>query len=366
MPPTHDNHGPRSSGDRGEDPFDKYVSPNKQQAAAEGKPYNVDIELTRRCPATCRFCTSNSGDTDVMIPTERMFPLLGELWEVGYQQIFWSGGEPLLHPAVFELIEHARSLGFGNGVFSGGQVLTKKMARKVVEFYRRRLINVFGIHIDTLNQDAFNKMHTNPRELARRIEGYRNLLEAGYPPERVLPCVTLTGAAAEHIEELIDWYVDEMGARFLEITVFKPNGAGSRSKDLEPSLSDVRRAFLYRAQKLENENWARIGSTECSTIQCRTNLCLTSDGCVMPCGQLPHEFSVGNFYEESFVDIFRRSWEVISHRCFQVKGKCASCENNDICVGCRAAAYYYLGDIEGPDPKCWLNPEARELYFAGE
>src|SRR3989304_3212699 len=102
---------------RKEDPFDKYVSPNKQQAAAEGRPYNVDIEVTRRCPSTCRFCTSGSGDTDEMIPADRMFSLLEELREVGYQQIFWSGGEPLLHPAIFELIERARELGFGNGIF---------------------------------------------------------------------------------------------------------------------------------------------------------------------------------------------------------------------------------------------------------
>ena len=33
--------------------------------------------------------------------------------------------------------------------------------------------------------------------------------------------------------------------------------------------------------------------------------------------------------------------------------KCNSCENNSICWGCRAAAFYNTGDICGIDPNCY-------------
>lgn len=111
-----------------------------------------------------------------------------------------------------------------------------------------------------------------------------------------------------------------MGVRFVEISRFLPIGFGSQNRYFEPSLSDVRRAYEYRAKRLEGKNWLRIGSTECSTIQCRTNLCLACDGSVLLCGNMPREWSVGNFYEESLVKIVRENWEVLIHRNLR-KGK---------------------------------------------
>ncbi|MDP6874354.1 MAG: hypothetical protein QF521_12560, partial [Alphaproteobacteria bacterium] len=43
---------------------------------------------------------------------------------------------------------------------------------------------------------------------------------------------------------------------------------------------------------------------------------------------------------------------------FEVKGACASCDNNDVCWGCRANAYFYKGDVTASDPMCWLNDES--------
>ena len=31
---------------------------------------------------------------------------------------------------------------------------------------------------------------------------------------------------------------------------------------------------------------------------------------------------------------------------------CSSCDQNEICFGCRSSAYYYSGDMFGCDPKC--------------
>jgi radical SAM protein with 4Fe4S-binding SPASM domain len=35
-----------------------------------------------------------------------------------------------------------------------------------------------------------------------------------------------------------------------------------------------------------------------------------------------------------------------------LKGKCGVCEYKDICGGCRTTAFYFTGDILGPDPQC--------------
>ncbi len=354
------------TGERREGIFDKYISPTKLRHWQEKKPYYIDFELTTLCPHTCKFCFSNSNlnPNPVHMPKDKVFEVLDDLVALEFRQIYWDGGESLLHPDFFDVLAYAHERGLGCGAFSGGLPLANKaMAKKVVDAFQKRQFNVFGIHIDSLNPEAFAELHDNPRELDRRIQGYRNLLEAGFPANRILPCITLTSQAARIIEETIDWYVDEMGARFLEISVFKPMGNAGLNPQLEPSLSEVRRAFEYRARKLGDPTWAHMGSTECTTIQCRTNVYLTVDGNVMRCGQMPRELASGNIYQERLFDIYRRHADTLSMRDIQVEGQCAVCEHNDICVGCRAAALHYCGDIAAADPKCWLNPDARETYL---
>lgn len=351
---------------RHEDIFDKYVSPAKVKQWQDRKPYYIDFEVTTLCPHTCKFCFSNSNrnPNPIHMPQEKAQEVIDDLAELDFKQIYWGGGEPLLHPHFFKLLAYARQKGLGCGAFSAGIPLTEATAEKVVEAYKQHHLNVFGIHIDSLDPEVFARLHDNPAELPKRVQGYRNLLKAGFPPERILPCLTLTGPSAQTIEQTVDWYLDEMGARFLEISTFKPMNRTAVSRELEPSLSDVRRAFEYRAEKLGSPDWARMGSTECTSIQCRTNIYLTAQGLVMRCGQMPRDLASGNIFQERLRDIYRRHYDTLSMWEIKVQGKCANCENNDICQGCRAAALHYTGDIAAPDPKCWLNPEAKERYLS--
>lgn len=349
-----------------EDLFAKYVSPTKRRYAQEGKLFDVDFEITNTCPSTCKFCFSDPlRGKSAFMAKEKVCEILDDLAEAQVKQVWWDGGETLLHPDVWEVLDYAREKGLRSGMFSAGLPLTRAVARRVVEHWENRSINVFAIHIDTIDPQAFAELHDNPRELEPRMQGYRNLLEAGFLPDRVFPCITLTAPAARVFEQTLDWYVDEMGARFMEISVFKPRGRGEINRDLEPSLSDVRRAFEYRAQKLGDPNWARMGSTECTTVQCLTKFYISWDGFVQRCGQFPRETAVGNVYQKRLREIFAQHWDGLTFHDLmdRVKGKCASCENNDLCRGCRAAALYYLGDVEAADPKCWLNPEAQERYL---
>lgn len=349
---------------RVEDIFDKYISPAKMQAAQKGMLYKADFELNLTCPCTCKICFSNSYRTGPMMPREKVLEAIDDIAELGFKQIMWEGGESLLHPNIFEFVEYTYEKGLRSGIVSGGIPITKKVAERLARAYEKRWMNEFIIHIDTIDPENFLKLHDNLQELPARIQGLKNLVGAGFPRERIMPCITLTRPAAERIEETINWYIDEIGCRFVEITIFKPMGTGELNKLLEPPISLIKKAQEYRAKKFGSPNWNRIGSTECSTIQCRTDFYLTMEGHVMPCSQIPDTFAVGNIYQDRLKDIFRKYRDTIALRDLKVKGKCAECENNDICYGCRSSAYWYLGDIEGPDPKCWRNPEAKEFYLS--
>jgi len=353
--------------DKRPDFFEVYLNPQRQQAAREGRPFEVDFEITTHCLGACNFCFTNSlAERREYMPIGKILEIIDQLASLGIRQIWWEGGDPLLHPGLFEALDHAYNRGLKSAIFCSGLPLSRRMAQKICQYFQERKINLIGIHIDSIRQEVYDRVHSDPPGLAKKIQGYRNLLEEGFPPDRILPCLTLTAPVLETIEETIDWYLDEMGAKFVELTVFKPLGTGSMNRYLEPPLSGLKRAFEYRAEKLGNPNWLRMATTECSSIRCKTNFYICCDGTVKICPCVPAEqFSVGNVYQEDLSQIFAKHIKRLTHNDLQVKGACASCINNedDLCHGCRANAYHYLGDFEAPDPKCWLNPEAKELYF---
>jgi radical SAM protein with 4Fe4S-binding SPASM domain len=269
--------------------------------------------------------------------------------------ILWHGGDPLLHPKWFEFSQYAGEMGISVSTLSSG-IIPKKEAKKLSQLHQENRMETVGLHLDTINQEAYGQINFQPKTLDLKIQGYYNLIEAGFPPQGIFPILTLTKPVCETIEETIDWFVNEMGAKDICFCTFEPAGFGDINSHLEPSISDLQRACEHRAKRL-GEHYLRIGTTDLGSLLCRTYFGITFDGDVIPCVQLP-ELSMGNIYEKSLKEIFDdRRDEILFN--FDVHGPCAQCKNSDVCYGCRASAYHYLGDIRASDPKCWLNPEAK-------
>lgn len=349
------------------DVFDLYLNPRRQQAAREGRPFEVDFEITTQCFGACKICHTHSfPDNYRSLPLEKILEVIDQLVELQISQVWWEGGDPLIHPGIFEAVRYAASKGLKNAIFTSGLPLTKRMCQRILDYFSRKEINLIGVHIDALDPEVYNRLHWDPKGLEKKVKGYKSLMEVGYPADRILPCLTMTAPALEVIEETLDWYIDEMGAKFVEMTVFKPHGLGAQNRELEPTLSGLRHAFEYRAKKLGNPAWLRMGTTECSSIRCQTNFYVAVDGTVKLCPCIPPElFPLGNVYQETLPEIFRQHGRQITMNDLKIQGQCSECENNadGVCRGCRAAAYHYTGDFQASDPKCWRNPAAKETYL---
>lgn len=344
--------------------FHKFVSPQRsmRQAAESITICQVDFELNNRCAGSCDYCFSSStSGGEIMFPTDRALHIIDDLYEMGVRQLTWPGGDPLLHPDCFNIWRYAGEKGIRNFVWSSVATITPKVARQVVE---EESIRMMGIHIDTIDQATYNKVHRDPRTLPRKIQGFKNLLDAGYSPKRIFGCICLTRPAVETIEQTLDWFIDEMGVKFIDMPIFRPLGLGKDAEKLkiwEPSAEDVQRACEYRAKKL-GASFLRIGPMECSKFFCQSYFLITSEGNVLCCGNIP-DLVFGNVHQESVREIYERNRERLLFA-FEVKGKCGNCENNDVCFGCRANAFYYAGDIQASDPKCWMNePAPNSLEF---
>lgn len=352
---------PKVSQGEAKDPVSLFFcSPEREEYAQKNLPYELGIELTNKCQGSCSYCFSTSlSSGGVSLPKERIISLLDEAERLGVKLISWYGGEPFMHPDWFELMNYAAQKGMKNEVATS-TIISRAMAQQIMKV---QSLDVLISHIDTIDPVDYAKVHSDPRTLELKVQGYKNLLEAGFPPEKVLNCVTVTKPILGSLEKTLDWAVDEMGSQSLAFTIFLAEGYGSQHKQWEPSLSDVRKVLELRAKKL-GQHWLRIGASDAGKAYCQTLLWVTYEGTVMPCGCMRDYEPAGNIYSESLEEIFKRSWESLLFK-LPIKGPCGeSCSNRDVCFGCRATAFHFLDDALASDPKCFLNPEAKEYYFS--
>ena len=94
------------------------------------------LELTLKCNEHCFHCGSSCGGNLLDgLPLEKYKLLLDEVKEnFGTKALIAvTGGEPLLYPDFFELMEYIQELGFKWGMTSNGTLITKEVAHHLKE-----------------------------------------------------------------------------------------------------------------------------------------------------------------------------------------------------------------------------------------
>src|SRR6478672_367613 len=84
----------------------------------------------RRCNLSCGYC-NEYDDFSKPIPLEVMFARLDRLAELGTTALTISGGEPLLHPGLEEIISRIRRHGMIAGLITNGYLMTRDRIRKL-------------------------------------------------------------------------------------------------------------------------------------------------------------------------------------------------------------------------------------------
>lgn len=90
-----------------------------------GHPLLVHIIPIRRCNLACAYC-NEYDDFSAPVALEEMKRRLDLLADMGTSVITISGGEPLLHPELDQVIAHIRRRGMIAGMITNGYLLTKE------------------------------------------------------------------------------------------------------------------------------------------------------------------------------------------------------------------------------------------------
>src|SRR5438045_8938654 len=97
--------------------------------ASTDHPLLAHIIPIRRCNLACKYC-NEYDDFSKPVPTETMFRRIDKLGEFRTSVITISGGEPLLHPDLDDIIGRIRKNGSVAGMITNGYLLvSERIAR---------------------------------------------------------------------------------------------------------------------------------------------------------------------------------------------------------------------------------------------
>jgi MoaA/NifB/PqqE/SkfB family radical SAM enzyme len=106
----------------------------------------------RRCNLSCTYC-NEFDDFSKPVALETMYQRLDRLADLGTTIITISGGEPLLHPELDQIVAHIRQRGLLAGMITNGYLLTAERIQRL----NRAGLDHLQISIDNVKPDDVSK-----------------------------------------------------------------------------------------------------------------------------------------------------------------------------------------------------------------
>ena len=120
--------------------------------ASRNHPILAHIIPMRRCNLACAYC-NEYDDHSKPVALEEMIRRLDHLANLGTNVITISGGEPLLHPELDDIIAHVRRRGMIAGMITNGYLLTADRVKRL----NRAGLDHLQISVDNVMPDEVSK-----------------------------------------------------------------------------------------------------------------------------------------------------------------------------------------------------------------
>ena len=329
----------------------------EQLAEGLNSPICLTWEWTYACDLACVHCLSSSGRRDPNeLSTEQMKAVVDQLAEMQVFYVNIGGGEPMLRPDFFEIVEYCVEKGVGVKFSTNGGRITAETAKRLASMdYVDIQISLDGV--DAVTNDAVRGEGT----YVRVRTAMDHLRDANFGQFKMSVVMT-----RENVEQ-VDAYealAAEYGAE-LRLTRFRPSGRGIDTwHELHPTQAqqiDLYNWLLARPQVLTGDSFfhlSALGEPLPGLNLCGAGrvVCLIDPvGDVYACPFVLHdEFKAGSIHGEGG---FRAVWQTsdlfTSLREPSNPGACGSCGSFDACGGgCMATKFFTGLPLDAPDPEC--------------
>jgi cyclic pyranopterin phosphate synthase len=177
-------------------------------------PRSVRISLTDRCDLACVYCRPSRSDgyLETRLGDAAFRAMIEGLASAGVRRVRITGGEPLLHPRVVELVAFVASVGFDDVALTTNATRLERLAAPLRCAGLMRLT----VSLDSLDEDRFRRI-TRGGDLRQVLAGIDAALAAGFD-EVKLNCVVLRGENDDELASIAEWaWARGITPRFIEL-----------------------------------------------------------------------------------------------------------------------------------------------------
>src|SRR6266567_2033816 len=231
----------------------------------------------RRCNLACKYC-NEYDDFSKPVPTDLMFQRVDKLGALGTSVVTISGGEPLLHPELDEIISRIRKNRIVAGLITNGYLLMPER----IERLNRAGLEWLQISIDNVNPDDVSKKSL--KVLDKKLEMLAEYAEFHVNINSVV------GGGVHNPQDALT-----IGKRAPELGFSSTIGIIHDGEGQLQPLADEERRVYHEMKNLEKRSFTRVNSFQDNialgrpnTWRCRAGaryLYICEDGLVHYCSQ---------------------------------------------------------------------------------
>ena len=183
--------------------FSKLKSPSRLSERLELK--HLILTLTYACQLRCKMCGQVNlpagkglapGNLDINLTLQRLKSLST------LKTCYLFGGEPLLHPDFFKLVEYLKSRNVSVG-FSTNGLLLGKYAQQIIDSG----VDMLSVSVDSHHPEVHDEIRGMPGLFSRVTENLRHFFSLRSKSSKALPSVKVHFTILQHnIDDMIGYY----------------------------------------------------------------------------------------------------------------------------------------------------------------
>lgn len=315
----------------------------------------LDLELSHKCNYACKYCYTGAGTSmEKELSVEEIKVVIDQACALGVNTIIViGGGEPLIYPYIKDILLYIAEKGIHIVLFTNGAALDKTMAGFLYHYNIFPVVKINGVRPKTINWLCGHK-----GAYQNFLRAMTNLRLAGYFTKKNLLGISTVICRQNYNEIIPLWnWARENGI----IPYFERVSPQGRAQEYDLCISQIELKQLFeQLARIDKESfgltWQAVNPPIAGSSCNRHfySLYVKANGDVIPCAGI--DLPVGNVRDQALQDIISFSTVIqdLRHADQRVKGKCHSCDRNDLCYGCRGNAYQLTNDYLAEDPNCWI------------